>query len=113
MGRSAEKSFKNLIPIIHVTCCDLSQEHSFAKIEIKVVIQFETWIQLSDEPQSLGTSSYFITIVSVGQTSKVRQILKDTTTKVKGNETKNHELRWITLPSSSFTFHVICSPINE
>ena len=37
---------KNLRLIIHVTCCGaLSQEHGFTEIEIKVAIQFETWLQ--------------------------------------------------------------------
>ena len=44
----------------------LTQEHSLVKIEIKVAIQFETWLQFWYDPQSLGKPSYYITVISEG-----------------------------------------------
>ncbi len=85
---------KKLSPLVYVPSCGaLSQEHCFAQIKIKVAIEFENWLRCCDELQSLGKPSYYITVISKGQTTKVRKHPKNTPPKVKCNMTKNHKFQ--------------------
>ena len=62
-------------------------------------------------PQILGKPSYYIILYYHHQCRtnlEGQGFLKNKSQKVKGNESKHYEFRWITLWSSSFTFHVIC-----
>ena len=74
-------------------CGVLSQEHCFAQVKIKIVIEFENWLRCYNELQSLGKTSYYITIISEGQTTKDREHLKITSPKMKCDMAKNHEFR--------------------
>ena len=49
---------------------NLSQEHGFAQVKIKVAIKFENWLRCCDESQSLGKPSSYVTIISEGQTTR-------------------------------------------
>ncbi len=85
-------------PIIYVPICgSLCQEHAFDQVKIKITIKFENWLRYCDESQTLRNPSDYVTIISEGQTTKVRKHFKNTSPKVKGNVAKQHEFRWIPL----------------
>ncbi len=75
------------------SCGVLSQEHCFDQAKIKVDIEFENGLRCCDELESLGKPSYYITVISEGQTPKVRKHSQNTSPKVKWNIAKNHEFR--------------------
>ena len=52
---------KKCNPLVYVPSCGyLSQEHCFAKVKIKITIEFENWLRCCDELQTLGKPSYYI-----------------------------------------------------
>ena len=85
---------EKLSPLVYLPNCGaLSQELCFAQVKIKIAIEFENWLRCCNELQSLGKPSYYITIVSEGQTTKGREHSKNTPPKMKCDMAKNHEFR--------------------
>ena len=85
---------EKLRTLVYVPICGaLSQEHCFTQVKINITIEFENWLRCCNELQSLGKPSYYITIVSEGQTTKGREHFKNTPPKMKCDMAKNHEFR--------------------